>query len=50
MNRLKAKIRDIPDFPKEGIIFKDITPLVRDPSALKLAVHQLIQPFLGSSV
>ena len=50
MNRLKAKIRDIPDFPKAGIIFKDITPLVRDPSALKLAVHQLIQPFLGSDI
>ena len=50
MNRLKAKIRDIPNFPKEGIIFKDITPLVKDPAALRLAVHQLIQPFLGSNI
>jgi adenine phosphoribosyltransferase len=50
MNRLKDKIRDIPDFPKPGIIFKDITPLVKDPAALRLAVHQLIQPFLGRDI
>lgn len=47
MDRLKEKIRDIPDFPKPGIIFKDITPLVKDPATLRLAVHQLIHPFLG---
>lgn len=47
MKRLKEKIRDIPDFPKPGIIFKDITPLVKDPATLRLAVHQLIHPFLG---
>jgi adenine phosphoribosyltransferase len=47
MERLKAKIRDIPDFPKPGIVFKDITPLVRDPASLRLAVHQLLHPFLG---
>lgn len=50
MDRLLSKIRDIPDFPKPGILFKDITPLVKDPAALKLAVHQLMQPFLGSEI
>jgi adenine phosphoribosyltransferase len=50
MDRLRNKIRDIPDFPKPGIIFKDITPLVRDPAAMRLAVHQLIQPFLGRDI
>jgi adenine phosphoribosyltransferase len=50
MERLKAKIRDIPDFPKPGIIFKDITPLVKDPHSLRLAVHQLIHPFLGQDI
>ncbi|MGR8942154.1 MAG: adenine phosphoribosyltransferase [Gammaproteobacteria bacterium] len=50
MDRLINKIRDIPDFPKPGIQFKDITPLVKDPAALKLAVHQLMQPFLGSEI
>ena len=50
MHRLEAKIRDIPDFPKPGIMFKDITPLVKDPATLRLAVHQLIQPFLGRNI
>ncbi len=47
MHRLKAKIRDIPDFPQAGILFRDITPLVKDPASLRLAVHQLLHPFLG---
>lgn len=50
MDRLKNKIRDIPDFPKPGIIFKDITPLVKDPATLRLAVYQLIHPFLGREI
>ncbi len=50
MQRLKAKIRDIPDFPEPGIIFRDITPLVADPAALQLSVYQLLQPFLGESI
>lgn len=50
MNRLKEKIRDIPDFPKPGILFKDVTPLVKDPHALRLAVHQLIHPFLCRNI
>lgn len=50
MERIKAKIRDIPDFPKPGIVFKDITPLVKDPATLRLAVYQLIHPFLGRDI
>ncbi|TAN66680.1 MAG: adenine phosphoribosyltransferase [Methylobacter sp.] len=50
MHRLRDKIRDIPDFPKPGIIFKDITPLVKDPATLRLAVHQLLQPFLCRNI
>lgn len=50
MDRLKTKIRDIPDFPKPGIVFKDITPLVKDPAALRLTVHQLLHPFLGRDI
>jgi len=50
MDRLKAKIRDIPDFPKAGILFKDITPLAKDPASLRLAVHQLMYPFLGRDI
>ncbi len=47
LKRLKAKIRDIQDFPKPGIVFRDISPLVRDAATLRLAVHQLLHPFLG---
>jgi adenine phosphoribosyltransferase len=50
MERLEAYIRNIPDFPEPGIQFKDITPLVKDPAMLKLAVHQLIHPFLGQDI
>jgi adenine phosphoribosyltransferase len=50
MQRLEAYIRNIPDFPEPGIQFKDITPLVKDPAMLKLAVHQLIHPFLGQEI
>lgn len=50
MQRLQACIRNIPDFPKPGIQFKDITPLVKDPAMLRLAVHQLIHPFLGEKL
>lgn len=47
MERLYRAIREIPDFPKPGITFRDITPLVRDPALLRLAVHQLLHPFWG---
>lgn len=38
-------IRDVPNFPKQGIVFKDITPLLADGPALKLAVESLAKPF-----
>lgn len=50
MDTLKAHIRDIPDFPKPGILFKDITPLVKDPAALRLAVHHLLHPFVEANI
>ena len=46
MNSLHDKIRTIPDFPKPGVSYRDITPLVADPKALRLCVHQLIHPFV----
>ncbi len=50
MLRLQEKIRSIPDFPQPGIIFRDITPLLRDPPCMKLCVHKLIAPFLGQPI
>lgn len=43
MTDLRALIRDIPDFPKDGIVFKDITPLLLDPDGLDHAVAQLAE-------
>lgn len=40
---LASKIRDIPDFPKEGIIFRDITPLLQDAESLRYAVDQMAE-------
>jgi adenine phosphoribosyltransferase len=42
---LEELIRDVPNFPKPGILFKDITPLLADPAGLSLAVEFLTQPF-----
>ncbi len=47
---LRAYIRDVADFPKPGIVFKDITPLLRDPGALSLAMEMMAQPFRGQHV
>lgn len=49
-SQIKKKIRTIPDFPGPGIQFKDITPLVKDPAMLRLAVHHLIHPFVGTPI
>jgi adenine phosphoribosyltransferase len=47
---LRRSIRDVPDFPQDGVNFKDITPLLADPSALSLAVELMANPFRGSGV
>ena len=44
---LRKLIRDVPDFPKPGILFKDITPLLGDPAGLALAVEFMAQPYRG---
>ncbi len=47
---IHAHIRDIPDWPKPGVMFKDITPLLRDPAALAMAVELMVNPFRGKRV
>lgn len=42
---LKSLIRDIPDFPRSGILFRDITPLLADPSGLAMSIELLANPF-----
>jgi adenine phosphoribosyltransferase len=43
-------IRDIPDFPKKGVIFKDITPLLRDKKAFQESIHWITNPYLNNPV
>ena len=47
---LRKAVRTVPDFPKPGIEFKDITPILSEISLLKLAVQQLALPFRGSNI
>ncbi len=47
---LLSKIRDVPDFPKPGVVFKDITPILQDAEALRLACELLAQPFRSRDV
>lgn len=50
LDRLRSLIRDVPDFPKKGIVFKDFTPLLRDPAGLALAVELMANPYRGKGV
>jgi adenine phosphoribosyltransferase len=47
---LKKYIRSVPDFPKPGIMFRDITPLLRDPAAFREAVRRMAGPYPKGSV
>jgi adenine phosphoribosyltransferase len=44
---IKKMIRDVPDFPKPGIMFRDFTPLIADARGFAAVVDQLAEPFLG---
>src|SRR5712692_5301596 len=50
MDNLKQKIRHVPDFPKAGILFYDITTLLRDPAGFRAAVDGLALPFNGQHI
>ena len=47
---LNRYIRDIPDFPKPGIVFRDVTPLLLEPAALEGAIEALSAPFQNQRV
>jgi len=49
-NDLKAAIRTIPDYPKPGIMFRDITTLLGSARAFRRAVDELVQPWAGSKI
>src|SRR5688572_9649639 len=47
---LKARIRHVPDFPKPGMLFYDITTLLRDPEGFRIAIDRIAAPFSGDRV
>ncbi|MBI2954166.1 MAG: adenine phosphoribosyltransferase [Chloroflexi bacterium] len=50
MRSLAERIRDVPDFPQKGVLFKDVTTLLKDPEAFKLAIERLTHPFRATPV
>ena len=49
-DQLRRYIRDVPDFPKPGIVFRDVTPLLLEPAALEGAIEALTAPFRDQRV
>lgn len=43
-------IRDVPDFPKPGILFRDISPMLKSPEAMSVAIDTLAEPFLNAEI
>ena len=50
MDYIRNLIRDIPDFPKKGIIFKDITPVLSDIKALRMSIEEMTKPFMNQNI
>ena len=50
LSLLRSRIRDVPDFPKEGILFKDITPLLADVEAFRVCIQLMAEPLDGDAV
>ena len=50
MNALKARIRHVPDFPKAGILFYDVTTLLRDAEGFRLAIDALSEPYGNAGI
>ena len=50
MDALKSKIRHVPDFPKAGILFYDVTTLLRDPDGFRIAIDSLANPYRNRGI
>ena len=50
LNELKSAIREIPDFPKKGILFYDITTLLKDPKAFSAILEELASPYKAAGI
>jgi len=50
MQKIREAIRDVPDFPKPGIVFKDITPVLQDPELLRSVIDDLVARYRGRAI
>ena len=50
MKKVQDYIRTIPDFPHEGIMFRDVTTLFADPRGFRLAIDQMLHPYVGIKI
>ena len=50
LKRLNDTIRDVPDFPKPGILFKDITPVLADPEVFSIALDAMEEKVTGQKI
>lgn len=50
MSQLETLVRDIPDFPEKGVVFKDITPVLGDPGAFNELVSAMSEPFVDKDI
>ena len=50
LQRLRTAVRDVPDFPKPGILFKDITPILSDPELFRLAIDAFVEAAGGLNI
>ncbi len=47
---IKSRIRTIPNYPKQGIMFRDITTLLKDPVGLRIMIHELVNRYTGKKI
>lgn len=50
MSYVRERVRAVPDFPKPGILFRDITPVLADPKAFHMVIDALVERFIGQRV
>jgi adenine phosphoribosyltransferase len=50
LHKLRASVRDVPDFPKKGIVFKDITPLLSDPTLFRASIDLFLERCRGKKI
>src|SRR4029077_3276847 len=50
LEKLRVSVRDVPDFPKKGIVFKDITPILSDPELFRMSIDLFLERCRGKKI